>query len=270
MFKKHTLLVHGAGDKVTDAREVNVPVYLTATFEQKSFEDHSGYGYARGNNPTREALESVIAKLEGGKAAFAFASGMAASSAVISLFQSGDKILVIGTIYGGTFDVLDKVFRRFGISYEFVKSEDDLANHLDENVKGIFFETPTNPTLKVTDIRKVVEFAKKNNLLTIVDNTFMSPYLQRPLELGIDVVVESATKYLGGHSDIIAGIVAVKDEELAGRLHGIQAMVGGIIQPFDAYLLIRSIKTLGLRVDRQVENAVKIAEFLEQALQNAK
>lgn len=260
----NTKLIHGANEKVTEAREVNVPIYLTATFTQKSFEDHSGYGYARGNNPTREALETLIAKLEGGKASFAFASGMAASSAAFSLFNSGDKILVPGAIYGGTYDVLKDVFTRFGIEYEIINSGDldELEARITDNVKGIFFETPSNPTLKVIDIRKVVEIAKKKNILTILDNTFMSPYLQRPLELGIDIVVESATKYLGGHSDIIAGIVAVNDLLLAERLHKIQAVLGGIIQPFDAYQLIRSIKTLGVRLDRQVSNAEKIAEFL--------
>ncbi len=259
-----TQLIHGANDKITEAREVNVPVYLTSTFIQKSFEDHSGYGYARGNNPTREALETLIAKLEGGKASFAFASGMAASSAAFSLFNNGDKILVSGAIYGGTYDVLKDVFSRFGIEYEIVNSDslEELEGKITDNVKGIFFETPANPTLKVTDIRAVVAIAKRHNILTILDNTFMSPYLQRPLELGVDIVVESATKYLGGHSDIIAGIVAVNDQQLAERLHKIQAVLGGIIQPFDAYLLIRSIKTLGVRLDRQVANTEKIAEFL--------
>ncbi len=259
-----TLLVHGANDKVTYAREVNVPIYLTATFEQKSFDDHSGYGYARGNNPTRESLEHLIAALEGGKHAFGFASGMAATSAALSLFSAGDKVLVIGMIYGGTYGVLNNVFSGFGIKWELVdidKSE-DLEQYITDDVKGVFFETPVNPTLKVNDIRGIASVAKKHSLLTIVDNTFMSPFAQRPLELGIDVVVESATKYLGGHSDIIAGIAAVNDDKLAERLHMIQALQGGIIQPFDAYQLIRSIKTLGVRVRQQTYNAGKIAEFL--------
>ncbi|MBR1910619.1 MAG: PLP-dependent transferase [Lachnospiraceae bacterium] len=264
MSKVDTLLVHGADDKVSYAREVNVPIYLTATFEQKSFEDHSGYGYARGNNPTRESLEYLIARLEGGKQAFAFASGMAATSAALSLFSSNDKVLIIDMVYGGTYGVLKSIFSNFGIAWEIIKinKPEDIEQYISDNVKGIFFETPVNPTLKVNDIRGIVKIAKKHALLTIVDNTFMSPFAQRPLELGVDVVVESATKYLGGHSDIIAGIAAVRDEKLAVRLHMIQALQGGIIQPFDAYQLIRSIKTLGIRLRQQTYNAGQIAKFL--------
>ncbi len=259
-----TILVHGANDKVSYAREVNVPVYLTATFEQKSFEDHSGYGYARGNNPTRESLEHLIAKLERGTHAFAFASGMAATSAALSLFSSGDKVLVAGMVYGGTYGVIDKIFTNFGIKWEIadIDKAEDLEKYITDDVKGIFFESPVNPTLKVNDIRGIAQIAKKHSILTIADNTFMSPLVQRPLELGIDVVVESATKYLGGHSDIIAGIAAVRDDSLAERLHQIQALQGGIIQPFDAYLLIRSIKTLGIRLRQQTANAELIAEYL--------
>lgn len=264
MSKIDTLLIHGAGDKETYAREVNVPVFLTATFRQNSFEDHSGYGYARGNNPTRESLEHVIAQLEGGKHAFAFASGMAATSAALSLFKSGDTILVAGMVYGGTYGVFEKIFSGFGIKKKIidVNKAEDIKEYISPDVKGIFFESPVNPTLKVNDIRGIVSVAKEYGLLTIADNTFMSPLLQRPLELGVDVVVESATKYLGGHSDIIAGIAATNDDALAERLHGIQALQGGIIQPFDAYLLIRSIKTLGVRVRQQVKNAEAIAAFL--------
>ncbi|MCR5717242.1 MAG: PLP-dependent aspartate aminotransferase family protein [Lachnospiraceae bacterium] len=265
MSKLDTLLVHGANDKVSYAREVNVPIYLTATFEQKSFEDHTGYGYARGNNPTRESLEYLIKELEGGKRAFAFASGMAATSAALSLFSAGDKVLVAGMVYGGTYGVLKSVFAGFGLRFELVELDraEDLVPHITEDVKGIFFETPVNPTLKVNDIRGIVKIAKEHSLLTIVDNTFMSPFAQRPLELGVDVVVESATKYLGGHSDIIAGIAAVNDEQLGERLHMIQALQGGILQPFDAYQLIRSIKTLGVRVRQQTHNAYEIAKYLE-------
>lgn len=262
--KYNTRIVHGGESKVPNAGAVTVPVYFSSTFKQETFEGGEGYGYARGNNPTREALESLIAELEGGSFGFAFASGMAATQAALSLLKAGDKVLISSNVYGGTYDVLDKIFRGFQISFSIEDTTDleALEEKITEDVKAIFVETPSNPTLTVTDLRGVAELAKKHGILSIVDNTFMSPYLQRPLELGIDVVVESATKYLGGHSDLIAGILAVNDEALAERIHGIQALVGGIIQPFDAFLLTRGIRTLGVRLDRQVESAGKIADYL--------
>ncbi len=266
MRKQHflTTLIHGWEKEKTYAREVNVPVYLTATFQQKSFEDHSGYGYARGNNPTREALEQLVARLEGGSFGFAFASGMAATQASFSLFQTGDRILISSNVYGGTYDVLEKIFKRFGLSYSVADTTDleGLEKEISKGVKGIFIETPANPTLTVTDLKGIAELAKKYGVLTIADNTFMSPYLQQPLTFGIDVVVESATKYLGGHSDLIAGVLAVNDEKLAERIHEIQCFAGGILQPFDSFLLVRGIKTLGVRLDRQVANAEAIVGFL--------
>ena len=264
-FYTETTLIHGGiyGDDKTGA--VNVPIYQTSTFEQEIPGVHKGYEYSRTGNPTREALEALIADLEHGRAGFAFASGLAAISAVLTLFKSGDKIIISSNVYGGTFRLLDKIFKNFGISYSIEDTTDLklLEEKITKDVKAIFVESPANPLLTVTDISAVAAIAKKHNILSIADNTFMTPYLQNPLDLGVDIVVHSATKYLGGHSDLIAGLVVVKDNELAEKLAFIQNAVGGILQPFDSFLLIRGIKTLGVRMDRHVENAEKIAEFLK-------
>lgn len=259
-----TRIVHGGEGKVPQAGAVNVPVYFSSTFKQAGFDNFEGYGYARGNNPTREALESLIAELEGGAHGFAFASGMAATQAALSLLHAGDKVIVSRNVYGGTYDILTQIFSRYNITFslEDTGNVEGLEDKITEEVKAIFVETPSNPTLEVTDLERIGAFAKKHKLLSIVDNTFMSPYLQQPLKYGIDIVVESATKYLGGHSDLIAGVAATNDPELAGKLHQAQAVIGGIIQPFDAFLLTRGIRTLGVRLDRQVENAGKIVEWL--------
>jgi cystathionine beta-lyase len=226
---------------------------------------HRGYEYSRTGNPTREALEALISELESGVAGFAFASGMAAITAVLSLFRSNDRIAISSNVYGGTFRVLDKVFQNFGIDYIIADTTDLTAFEkiLTPEVKAILIESPANPLLTVTNIAAVADIAKKHGILLIVDNTFMTPYIQRPLELGADIVLHSATKYLGGHSDLIAGLVAVNSKDLAERLHFIQNATGGILQPFDSYLLIRSIKTLGVRMDRHVKNAEVIAKQLK-------
>jgi len=243
---------------------VNVPIYQTSTFKQDGLGRMRGYEYSRTGNPTREALEKLIADLEGGTAGFAFGSGMAALTAVISLFGSGDRILISENVYGGTFRVLDKVFSRFGISYSIVDttSAEILDGSFGDDVKAVLIESPANPLMTVTDIRMVSEIAKKHGALTIVDNTFMTPYLQRPLDLGADIVVHSATKYLGGHSDVVAGLAVVKDDDLAQKIGFIQNSTGGVLGPFDSFLLIRGIKTLAVRMDRHVENAEAIAEWL--------
>ena len=259
-----TALIHGGiyGDELTGA--VNVPIYQTSTYEQQGLGKYKGYEYSRTGNPTRAALEALIAELEGGKAGFAFGSGMAAITAVLSLFETGDKVIISKNVYGGTFRVLDKVFNHFGISYS-IEDTTDLKS-LDEkvmpDVKAIMIESPANPLLTVTDIAGVAEIAEKHGILSIVDNTFMTPYLQRPIELGVNIVVHSATKYLGGHSDVVAGLVAVDSDELAERIAFIQNSTGGVLGPFDSFLLIRGIKTLGVRMDRHVENAEKAAKFL--------
>lgn len=257
-------LIHGGiyGDPRTGA--VNVPIYQTSTYEQLELGKHRGYEYSRTGNPTREALEALIAELEGGAAGFAFASGMAAITAVFSLLKSGDKVILSSNVYGGTFRVLDKVFRNFGLTYslEDTTDLDALDKAITPDVKAILVESPANPLLTITDLRGIADLAKRRGILSIVDNTFMTPCLQRPIELGANIVVHSATKYLGGHSDLVAGLVVVDSQELAERIAFLQNATGGILQPFDAFLLIRGIKTLGVRMDRHVENAVAAAEFL--------
>ncbi|HEX2938951.1 MAG TPA: PLP-dependent aspartate aminotransferase family protein, partial [Ruminiclostridium sp.] len=220
--------------------------------------------YSRTGNPTREALEKLIADLEKGAHGFAFASGMAAITAVLMLFKSGDKLIISSNVYGGTFRVLDKVFRNFGITYEIVDTSnlELLESRINKTVKALIIESPANPLLTITDLAAASEIAHRHGLLSIVDNTFMTPYLQRPLTLGADIVVHSATKYLGGHSDLVAGLAVTNNEAIAKRLAFIQNSTGGILEPFDSWLLIRGIKTLSVRLDRHLENASHVAKFL--------
>ena len=259
-----SLLIHGGvdGDETTGA--VNVPVYQTSTYKQDGLGKTRGWEYSRTGNPTRDALEKLIAELEGGKYGFAFASGLAAINTVLSLFGQGDKLVVSDNIYGGTFRILDNVFRNFGITYEIVDTSDleKTEEAIDDSVKAIYIETPANPLLTVTDIRAVAEIAHRHGKLLIVDNTFLTPYLQRPLTLGADIVIHSGTKYLGGHSDTVSGLVAVKDRELADRLYYLQNAVGGVLAPWDSFLVIRGIKTLGVRMERHVKNAERVAKWL--------
>ena len=256
-------LIHGGifGDNYTHS--VNVPIYQTSTYQQFELEGNPRWEYSRTGNPTRAALEALIAELEGGTAGFAFASGMAAITTVLQLFKSGTKILISSNVYGGTYRVLDKVFRQFGLGYDYVDTSDiaSIEAAITEDVRAILVETPANPLMTVTDLRMVSAIAKAHGIWHIVDNTFMTPYLQRPLELGADIVIHSATKYLGGHSDLVAGLVVVKSEALAQRLAFTQNATGGVLGPFDAFLLIRGIKTLAVRMDRHVENAEKIARW---------
>ena len=257
-------LIHGgiSKDKLTGA--VNVPIYQTSTYERHGLEDDVGWEYSRTGNPTRAALEKLIAELEGGTAGFAFGSGMAAITAVLSLLSAGDRVIISSNVYGGTFRVLDKVFRNFNINYSIEDTTDleSLESKFSPEVKAVLIESPANPLLTVTDIAKVSEIARRHGALSVVDNTFMTPYLQRPIELGADIVIHSATKYLGGHSDTVAGLVVVNDDALAERLAFLQNSTGGVLGPFDSFLLIRGIKTLAVRMDRHVANAEKAAEFL--------
>jgi cystathionine beta-lyase len=263
-MKFESLLIHGGidGDELTGS--VNVPIYATSTYRQTSPGKHKGYEYSRTKNPTRDALEKLIEELEDGHAGFAFASGMAAITAVLTLFKSGDKVLISNNLYGGTYRVLDKIFKNFDVAYDIVdtSNEKSVEEKIDDSVKAILIETPTNPLMGITDIAKVSSIAKKHGILTVVDNTFMTPYLQRPLNLGADIVVHSATKYLGGHSDLVAGLVVVNNDELAEKIHFIQNSTGGVLGPFDTWLLIKGIKTLSVRMDRHIENAQYIAEYL--------
>ena len=263
--KIESAFIHGGiyGEQATGA--VNVPIYQTSTYEQHGLGENTGWEYSRTGNPTRAALEALIAELEGGKAGFAFGSGMAAITTVLSLFHAGDKILISSNVYGGTFRVLDKVFKNFELGYSIEDTTDltALEQAITPEVKAILVESPANPLLTVTDLAAVSALAKKHNVLSIVDNTFMTPYLQRPIELGADIVIHSATKYLGGHSDLVAGLAVVNDDTLAERLAFLQNATGGVLGPFDSFLLIRGIKTMGVRMDRHVENAEKIARHLQ-------
>lgn len=262
-----SLLIHGGvdGDEKTGA--VNIPVYQTSTYRQDGLGKNRGWEYSRTGNPTRDALEKLVADLEKGKYGLAFATGLAAIDTVLSLFKSGDKLVVSDNIYGGTFRILDNVFNNFGITYSIVDTSDLEAVEaaIDENVKAVYIESPANPLLTVTDIKAVSEIAHKHGILSIVDNTFLTPYLQRPIPLGADIVIHSGTKYLGGHSDTLSGFVVVDNEELANRLYYLQNAIGGVLAPWDSFLVIRGIKTLGVRMDRHVENAKKIAEWLSES-----
>ena len=261
----NSLLIHGGidGDETTGA--VNVPVYQTSTYKQDGLgQTRGGWEYSRTGNPTRAALEKLVADLEKGEYGLAFASGLAAISTVLSLFKTGDKLIVSDNIYGGTFRILDNVFNNFNIKYKIVDTSDleAVKAAIDDDVKAIYVESPANPLLTVTDIEAVSKVAKETDKLLIVDNTFMTPYLQRPIELGADIVIHSGTKYLGGHSDVVSGFVVVNEKKLADRLYYLQNAMGGILGPWDSYLMIRGIKTLGVRMDRHVENAKKIAQWL--------
>lgn len=263
-MKRKTKLIHGGipGDKTTGA--VSFPIYQVSTYKQDEVGVHKGYEYSRTGNPTRFALEELIKDLEEGKRGFAFGSGMAAITAVMMLFSSGDHIILTDDVYGGTYRVMNKVLNRIGIESTFVDTTDleAVKSAIKPNTKALYIETPTNPLLKVTDIKASAQLAKEHDLLTIVDNTFSTPYWQTPLTLGADIVLHSATKYLGGHSDVVAGLVVVNDEQLADELHFVQNSTGGILGPQDSWLLVRGIKTLGLRMEAHEASTMKIVEFL--------
>lgn len=263
-MRAKTKLIHAGivGDETTGA--VSTPIYQVSTYKQEAVGKFKGYEYSRTGNPTRHALEVLISELEGGVAGFAFASGMAATSSVMMLFGKGDHVILTDDVYGGTFRVISKVLNRFGIEATFVDTGDisNVEAAIKENTKAIFLETPTNPLLKVTDIEGIAKLGKEKGLLTIVDNTFMTPYFQQPIALGADIVVHSATKYLGGHSDVVAGLVVVNSDQLATDLHFVQNSVGAVLGPQDSWLLMRGIKTLGIRMEEHNVNAQRIAEFL--------
>lgn len=247
-------------DKTTGA--LSTPIYQVSTYQQDIFVPQE-YDYSRSGNPTRKALEETIAILEGGKRGFAFASGMAATSSALSIFSAGDHIIVCEDVYGGTYRITTTFFQRFNLEVTFTDASnlDNIKNSIKKNTKAIFLETPSNPLLKITDIKGAVKIAKDNDLLVLIDNTFMSPYLQRPLELGCDIVIHSATKFIGGHSDVIAGLVVVKDEALAKRIYAVQNGFGAILGPQDSWLLLRGVKTLKVRLDYQQQNAIKLSEW---------
>jgi cystathionine gamma-lyase len=265
---------HGIGTKAIHAGQspdpstgaVMVPIYATSTYAQASPGDHQGYEYSRSHNPTRFAYERCVAELESGTHGYAFASGLAATSTVLELLDSGAHVICMDDVYGGTYRLFERVRRRSaGLEFSFVDLNDldAVKAALQPNTKMIWCETPTNPLLKLVDIRRLAEFAKANGLLLAVDNTFSSPVLQRPLELGADIVMHSATKYLNGHSDIVGGMVVVKDAALAEQMTFLQNAIGGVQGPFDSFLALRGLKTLHLRMKAHCENAQFIAEKLE-------
>jgi cysteine-S-conjugate beta-lyase len=251
-------------DPLTGA--ISVPIYQTSTFVQEAPGVNKGYDYARSGNPTRAALEELIAQLEEGKTGAAFGSGLAAIDAVVKLLESGDEILAVDDIYGGAFRLFTQIYQKFGITVNYVDATDaeNVFNAITPKTKLIWIETPTNPTLKIADIAAIAKIAKASGCWLCVDNTFASPALQKPLALGADIVVHSATKYLGGHSDLIAGLVVTKEKELGEKIKFIQNACGAILSPFDSWLVIRGIETLPLRIKQHCENAQRIAEYLEQ------
>jgi cysteine-S-conjugate beta-lyase len=251
-------------DPLTGA--ISVPIYQTSTFIQEAPGVNKGFDYARTGNPTRLALENLVAKLEHGKVGVAFGSGLAAIDSIIKLLQSGDEIVAVDDIYGGAFRLFTQVYEKFGIKVHYVDTTDaaNVFNAITPRTKLIWLETPTNPTLKISDIRAIAAIAKAHKCWLCVDNTFASPALQQPLSLGADIVIHSATKYLGGHSDLIAGVVVTKEQELGDKIKFLQNACGAILSPFDSWLVIRGIETLHLRVKQHCINAQAVAEFLEQ------
>ena len=251
-------------DPLTGA--ISVPIYQTSTFVQEAPGVNKGYDYARTGNPTRATLESIVAKLENGSTGIAFASGLAAIDAIVKLLESGDEIVAVDDIYGGAFRLFTQVYQKFGIKVHYVDATDaaNVFNAITPKTKLIWIETPTNPPLKISDIQAIAKIAKANRCLLCVDNTFASPALQQPLTLGADIVVHSGTKYLGGHSDLIAGLVITKDAELGAKVKFLQNACGAILGPFDSWLLIRGIETLHLRIRQHGASAQAVAEYLRQ------
>ena len=264
-MKFNTKVIHGnqSHEKVTGS--VNVPVFLTSTFAQSSPGQHSGYEYSRAANPTRQALEDALASIENGARGLAFGSGLAAIDCVLKLLNPGDEIIAVDDLYGGSYRMFTRLFEKYQLKFHFVNLEnpENILPLINEKTKLVWLETPTNPLMKLVDIQKVAELIKGKDILLAVDNTFATPYIQTPLDLGADIVMHSATKYLGGHSDVIAGALIAKTPELGEKLHFIQFASGGILGPHDSYLVLRGIKTLALRVQRHSENGQKIAEYLQ-------
>ena len=264
-MREQTLILNSIPvDELTGS--IATPIYQTSTFVQDAPGVHKGYDYSRSNNPTRKVLEDCIAALEKGHAGFAFASGLAAIDSVVKLLEAGDEIIAVDDIYGGAFRLFTHVYQKFGIKINYVDSTNaqNVANAVTDKTKLIWIESPTNPTLKVSDIRTIAKTAKENNIMLCVDNTFASPVSQKPIDLGADIVIHSATKYIAGHSDLIAGLVVTSTQELSEKIKFIQNASGAILGPFDSWLVIRGIETLNLRVKQHAENAQKIAEFLQE------
>lgn len=263
-MKFNTKVIHGGQEHDPAYGSVMPPIYQTSTYAQTTPGGHKGYEYSRTHNPTRNALEKAFASIENGKYGLAFGSGLAAIDAVIKLLKPGDEVVSTNDLYGGSFRLFTKIFQDFGIKFHFIGMQDALnvEAYINENTKLIWVETPTNPMMNIIDIKAVSEIAKRHSILLAVDNTFATPYLQQPLGLGADIVMHSATKYLGGHSDVVMGALVVTDKELADRLYFIQNASGAICGPQDSFLVLRGIKTLHVRMQRHCENGKAVAEYL--------
>ena len=265
-MKFNTKVIHGGQENIDPAYgSVMPPIYQTSTYSQSTPGGHKGFEYSRSGNPTRSALERAFASIENGNYGLAFSSGLAAIDAVIKLLEPGDEVISINDLYGGSYRLFKQVFEKYGIKFHFIGMENALTveNYITPNTKLIWTETPTNPMLNIIDIEAIGKIAKAKNILFAVDNTFATPYLQQPLNLGADIVMHSATKYLGGHSDVVMGALVVNDKDLADRLYFIQNASGAVCGPQDSFLVLRGIKTLHVRMQRHCENGRAIAEFLQ-------
>lgn len=265
-MKFNTKVIHGGQHHEPATGAVNVPVFLTSTFAQKSpGQLLSGYEYSRGANPTRQALEDSLASIENGARGLAFGSGLAAIDCVLKLLSPGDEVIAVDDLYGGSYRMFTRLFEKYQLKFTFIGFDnfEELESVITDKTKLIWLETPTNPLMKLVDIKMVADAVKGKDILVAVDNTFATPYIQKPLDLGADIVMHSATKYLGGHSDVIAGALIAKDAELGEKLHFIQFASGGILGPHDSYLVLRGIKTLALRMQRHSDNGFQIAKYLE-------
>jgi len=263
-MKLGTRIIHGGHEIDPYTKGLSTPIYQVSTFAQESLDHFGRYDYARSANPTREALEDTIAQLENGNHGFAFASGMAAISSTLLLFSPGDHLVVCEDVYGGTFRVLTSLFSRLGIETTFVDSTSlsNIEAAIRGNTRGLFLESPSNPLLKITDLAGAAELARERGIITLVDNTFMTPYFQRPLDLGCDIVLHSGTKFLNGHSDVICGFAVVRDEALAKRIRFVQNAFGAVLGPQDSWLVLRGLKTLKVRLEESQKGAVAIADWL--------
>jgi cystathionine beta-lyase/cystathionine gamma-synthase len=259
-----TTAIHAGNEPDSATGAVSVPIYQTSTYAQEGLGKHKGYEYARTQNPTRSALERNIAALEGAKFGFAFASGMSATDATLKLVKMGDHVILGDNTYGGTYRLFSRILANYGIEFDLVDTSDatNVERAFKPNTKMVFVETPTNPVMTVTDLRAVSEIAHANGAKVVCDNTFMSPYLQRPINFGVDIVVHSTTKYLNGHSDSIGGFVALNDEEDAEWIKFVQNSIGAILSPFDSFLVLRGTKTLAVRMEKHDENGRAVANFL--------
>jgi len=262
-MKIETLCIHGSKNKYDTTGAVCVPIFTSATYSHPAVGESTGFDYTRSGNPTREHLEHTAAALEGGADAIAFSSGMAATSALMELFSPGDHIVASDDLYGGTYRLFEQISAKNGVSFSYAATATDIAAAITSATRAIFIETPTNPMMHVVDIAAVAKIAKEQGVLLIADNTFLTPYFQRPLVLGADIVLHSGTKYLGGHNDVLAGLLIAKDAAMGENLRTIAKTTGAVLSPFDSYLVIRGIKTLAVRMVRMQQSAQKIAAWLQ-------